>query len=146
MVAAVVVSVGATVVGAGTSTGAVVTTASVVVMLRGGFTTMLRHSPWLPEVSTAATCTVIGPVRRDQEKLTAVAGVSEVDPSARTTYPRTATLSLLASHETTATASVLLVMRRFVTRDGGFLSAAVGVEADGLGDQPGTVAVLTLAV
>jgi hypothetical protein len=86
VVDSVVVTVGAAVVGSVVTTaGAVVTAAWVVVVPLGGFTTMLRHSLWLPELSTAATCTVIDPVRRAQEKVTVGADVSEVTPSARTT-------------------------------------------------------------
>jgi hypothetical protein len=81
----VVESVGAGVVGVVfTSTGGVITSGCFVVALLGGFTQMLPHALWLPEVSTAATFTMNDAVWLAQGKLTKSADVSEVEPSART--------------------------------------------------------------
>ncbi len=60
----------------------------------GGVTTRLRHSPWLPEVSTAATCTETSAVRWGHETVVLVSAVFIVlKPSPLITYSFTATLS-----------------------------------------------------
>lgn len=141
-VGAVVVTSGVGVVAGavvGATTGADV---AVVVAVTGGTTTRLRHWPWLPEVSTAETCTETLAVRWGHETVALVSAVwTGAKPSPLTTYSLTATLSRPASHASEIVDSLFAVSLRPVTADGGRVSGVAVVAVLAGADQMGIFAV-----
>lgn len=108
----------------------------------GAVTRRLRHSPWLPDVSTAETWTDTLTVRCGHETVALVSVVwTVVKPSPLTTYSFTATLSWPVSHASEIVVSLLTSSRRPVRADGGRVSGVAELALDGGADQTGIFAV-----
>lgn len=112
------------------------------VAVTGGVTCSVRHSPWLPDVSTAETSTETLLVRCGQVTVALVSAVWNVaKPSPLTTYDLTATLSVLASHASAIVDSLLATTRRPDTAAGGLVSGVAVVELVGGAVHTGIFAV-----